>query len=65
MPFDGVMFPETETANIDRELEQRVARVMDGERAGEDMSRLGDLMTRRAELTEPAGFARIAKLLGV
>ena len=63
MAFDAI--PVAETAVLDREIEDGIARVMSGAVDPAVVERLGDLIARRVRLGEPAGFARIETLLGM
>ncbi len=50
---------------IDRKIEDAIGRIMNGNPAPGDYCVVGDLTSRRVELSEPVAFERIEKILGV
>lgn len=62
MPFD--LFPVSELGAIDRCVEDLVRMAVAGGESHAVSQQIAELIERRVELSEPAGFARIEQLIG-
>lgn len=63
MSFD--LFPASELGAIDRQVEDLVREAVNQHELLRSAERIGELIERRVELSEPVGFARIEELLGL
>ncbi len=56
-------FAQSAVSKLDRQIEEAMDRIMSGTQEPQDYGIVSDLNSRRVELTEPAGFARLEALL--
>jgi hypothetical protein len=61
---DVKKLPASEVARLDREIGEHIARaVSDSSKSRDAAKAIGDLATRRVELTSPPAFKRIDRIL--
>jgi hypothetical protein len=57
--------PRSGVAELDRQIEEAIGRIMAGKPRCGDYGLVADLSSRRVEITEPLAFQRIEEALGV